>query len=50
MPELLGGQVSMTFSTSVDNLQFVKNGRVRLIAVTGSKRLGILPDADHGRI
>ena len=23
MPELIGGQVSMTFSTSVDNLQFV---------------------------
>jgi tripartite-type tricarboxylate transporter receptor subunit TctC len=44
MPELLGGQVSMTFSTSADNLQFVKAGRVRLIAVTGPKRLGILPD------
>jgi tripartite-type tricarboxylate transporter receptor subunit TctC len=44
MPELLGGQVSMTFSTSVDNLQFVKAGRVRLIAVTGPKRLGILPE------
>ncbi len=44
MPELLGGQVSMTFSTSVDNIQFVKTNRVRLIAVTGPKRLGILPD------
>jgi len=44
MPELIGGQVSMTFSTSVDNLQFVKNGRVRMLAVTGAKRLAILPD------
>jgi len=44
MPELLGGQVSIAFSTSVDNLQFVKTGRVRLLAVTGPKRLGILPD------
>ena len=43
MPELIGGQVSMTFSTSVDSLQFVKNDRVRLIAVTGAKRLAILP-------
>ena len=44
MPELLGGQVSLAFSTSVDNLQFVKTGRVRLIAVTGKQRLAILPD------
>lgn len=44
MPELVGGQVSMTFSTAVENLNFVKNGRVRLLAVTGPKRLAILPD------
>jgi len=44
MPELVGGQVSMTFSTSVDTLGFAKSGRVRLLAVTGGKRLGILPD------
>jgi tripartite-type tricarboxylate transporter receptor subunit TctC len=44
MPELIGGQVSMTFSTSVETLSFVKAGRVRLLAVTGGKRLSILPD------
>lgn len=44
MPELIGGQVSMTFSTSVETLSFVKSGRVRLLAVTGGRRLGILPD------
>jgi tripartite-type tricarboxylate transporter receptor subunit TctC len=44
MPELIGGQVSMTFSTSVDNLQFVRAGRVRLLAVTGKHRLPMVPD------
>ncbi len=44
MPELIGGQVSMTFSTSADNLQFVKAGRVRLLAVTGKQRLPMIPD------
>jgi len=41
MPEMLGGQVSMTFSTSIDNLQFVKTGRLRGLAVTGKERLVI---------
>ena len=44
LPELIGGQVSMTFSTSVDNLQFVKGGRVNLLAVTGKQRLPMVPD------
>lgn len=42
--DLLGGQVAMTFSTSVDNLQFVKAGRVRLLAVTGKERLAVIPE------
>ena len=41
MPEMLGGQVSMTFSTSIDNLQFVKSGRLRALAVTGRERLAV---------
>lgn len=44
MPELIGGQVSMTFSTSVDSLQFVKAGRARALAVTGKQRLAVAPD------
>lgn len=44
MPELISGQVSMTFSTAVENLNFVKAGRVRLLAVTGRQRLPMLPD------
>jgi tripartite-type tricarboxylate transporter receptor subunit TctC len=43
-PELIGGQVMMTFSTSADNLQLVQAGRVRLLAVTGKKRLPMIPD------
>jgi tripartite-type tricarboxylate transporter receptor subunit TctC len=44
MPELIGGQVSMNFSTSADNLQFVKSGRLRALAVTGRERLAVAPD------
>ena len=44
MPELIGGQVSMTFSTSVDTLAFVNAGRVNLLAVTGKQRLPMIPD------
>ena len=44
MPELIGGQLMMHFSTAVDNLQFVKSGRVRALAVTGKTRLSVAPD------
>ena len=44
LPELIGGQVMMHFSTAVDNLQFVKAGRVRALAVTGKERLSVAPD------
>jgi len=44
MPELIGGQLMMHFSTAVDNLQFVKAGRIRAIAVTGPERLPVAPD------
>ena len=43
-PELLGGQIMVTFSTSVENLQLVKAGRVRLLGVTGKERLAMIPD------
>jgi tripartite-type tricarboxylate transporter receptor subunit TctC len=44
LPELIGGQLMMHFSTSVDNLQFVKTGRVRALAVTGKERLPVASD------
>jgi len=34
----------MTFSTSIDNLQFVKSGRLRALAVTGKERLAVVQD------
>jgi tripartite-type tricarboxylate transporter receptor subunit TctC len=43
-PELLGGQVMVTFSTAVETLQLAKGGRVRLLAVTGKERLAMIPD------
>jgi tripartite-type tricarboxylate transporter receptor subunit TctC len=44
LPALISGEVSMTFSTSNDALQFVKSGRLRLLAVTGRQRLALMPD------
>ncbi len=44
LPALIGGEVSMTFSTSSDALQFVKSGRLRLLAVTGRQRLAMMPE------
>ena len=35
---------SQVFSTAADNMQFVKSGRVRAIAVTGKERLQTAPD------
>ena len=43
-PELLGGQVMVTFSTAVETIQLAKTGRVRLLAVTGKERLAMIPD------
>jgi len=44
MAELIGGQLMMHFSTAADNIQFIKSGRVRAIAVTGKERLQTAPD------
>jgi len=44
IPALISGEVSMTFSTSIDALQFVKAGRMRLLAVTGRQRLPMIPE------
>ena len=43
MPDLLGGQIALTFgSTSV--VPHVKSGKLIALAVTGAKRVPILPD------
>jgi len=42
--QLVGGEVSMAFTTSVDSLAFVRAGRLRALAVTTLKRSPAMPD------
>lgn len=44
MPDLLAGQIQMTFLAPTIVSQYVKDGRVRAIASTGSKRSQALPE------
>ncbi|BEP64407.1 tripartite tricarboxylate transporter substrate binding protein (plasmid) [Variovorax sp. V213] len=44
MTDLIGGQVQSMFDTAPSALQHVKGGKVRALAVTGSKRIAELPD------
>jgi tripartite-type tricarboxylate transporter receptor subunit TctC len=42
--ELIGGHVSLTFSTTITSTQFIQTGRLRGIAVTSSNRLPAFPN------
>lgn len=42
--DVIGGQVLMMFVTSVHTPHATKGGRLRALAVTGNKRLPVLPD------
>jgi tripartite-type tricarboxylate transporter receptor subunit TctC len=42
--DLIGGQVSMTFGTSLSVVPQVRNGRLRALATTGAQRMLALPD------
>lgn len=44
MNDVIGGQVLMMFVTSVNTPHATKGGRLRALAVTGNKRLAVLPD------
>jgi len=44
MTELLGGQVSLYFSTLAVALPHVKAGKLRALAVTGAKRASVAPE------
>jgi tripartite-type tricarboxylate transporter receptor subunit TctC len=44
MPDLLAGQVSLTFSPMATVIPFVRDGRLRAIAVTPAARSDALPD------
>ena len=41
--DLLGGQVSLTFDSLVQSLPYIKSGRLKALAVLGSKRSVLLP-------
>jgi tripartite-type tricarboxylate transporter receptor subunit TctC len=41
---LAGGETHMMFVTASSAMTFIKNGRVKLLAVTSSKRLAAFPD------
>jgi len=44
MTDLIGGQIQLNFDTPVTSIPHVKAGRLRALAITGTKRLATLPD------
>jgi tripartite-type tricarboxylate transporter receptor subunit TctC len=44
LTDLAGGQVQLMFNSALAVAPFVKEGRLRLIAQTGQRRSGVLPD------
>lgn len=44
IPALLTGEVQMTMASSVAVAPYIKSGRIRILAVTGSRRVPTLPD------
>jgi tripartite-type tricarboxylate transporter receptor subunit TctC len=42
--DLLGGHISVTFSTTITSTQFIKTGKVRALAATSSQRVPAFPD------
>jgi tripartite-type tricarboxylate transporter receptor subunit TctC len=44
LPDLLGGQVQAAFSAIATSLDFIAQGKLRPLGVTGAERAGVLPD------
>jgi tripartite-type tricarboxylate transporter receptor subunit TctC len=44
VPDLLGGQVQLVFSSIPAAIEFIRTGRLRALAVTPAKRVDALPD------
>jgi tripartite-type tricarboxylate transporter receptor subunit TctC len=42
--DLIGGQISMVFTTSIENLELAKTGRLRILAITSLQRSAATPD------
>src|SRR5437763_6092639 len=49
LTDVIGGHVAFYFSSLPAAVGLVKDGKVRALAVTGSKRSPIFPDRAHGR-
>ena len=43
-PDLLSGQVQITFNPLPSSLEFIRSGKLRALAVTSAKRQEVLPD------
>jgi tripartite-type tricarboxylate transporter receptor subunit TctC len=44
MPDLLGGQIQLTFAPIATVIEYIKSGKLRALAVTGATRLDALPN------
>jgi tripartite-type tricarboxylate transporter receptor subunit TctC len=44
MPDLISGQVQVSFAPIPQSIEFIKTGKLRALAVTTQKRLASLPD------
>jgi tripartite-type tricarboxylate transporter receptor subunit TctC len=44
LTDLLGGQVQVYFATTVSSIEYVRDGRLRALAVTTATRSEVLPD------
>ncbi len=44
MPDLLGGQIQVGFIALAQSLGYIRDGKLRALAVTSAKRLDVLPD------
>lgn len=44
LTDLLGGQVQVMFDNLPATMQYIKAGRLRILGVGGTQRLGVLPD------
>jgi tripartite-type tricarboxylate transporter receptor subunit TctC len=44
MPDLLSGQVQVAFTAIAQTIGYIRDGKLRALAVTSAKRLDVLPD------
>lgn len=45
LQDLIGGRIQLAFASALGTKPYIDNGRLKLIGVTGDKRMDVLPDA-----